>query len=127
MSKKILIVEDEEILLNTLSDQCRADGFEVVQAKDGEAALELAMKERPDLILLDLLLPKMHGMKVLEKLRKGDEWGKHVPVIILTNVADSNMVAKGMEAGLDGSYEYLVKTDWSLADIMKKIRDKLGV
>ncbi len=124
--KKILIVEDEAILLRALSDRCREEGFDVLEAKDGEDGLSLALEEHPDLILLDILMPKMDGIAMLQNMRQ-DEWGKHVPVIILTNVTDSATVAKGMDAGIAGTYDYLVKTDWSLADVMKKIRAKLGM
>ena len=74
--KKILIVEDEEIMLKALVEKFSSEGFEVVQAIDGEEGLKKALCEKPDIILLDILLPKMDGMAVLKKLRE-DTWGKH--------------------------------------------------
>src|SRR6185295_10847997 len=88
--KKILIVEDELPMLNALSDTFKDEGFIVIQAHDGEEGLESAKETLPDIILVDILMPKMDGMTMLKKLRE-DENGKNIPVIVLTNVApDSN-------------------------------------
>jgi len=119
---KILIVEDEEPMLRSLSDKFSDEGFDVVVAKDGEEALEVALTTAPDIILLDIILPKMDGMTMLKKLRE-DEKGANVPVILLTNLDYSVGVAKAIESG---AYDYLVKTDWSLEDVVNKVKEKLG-
>jgi len=121
-NKKILIVEDEELILHALSDKFRSSGFDVIQAKDGEEALEVALKTHPDIILLDIILPKMDGMSMLKKFRE-DEIGANTPVILLTNLDYSVGVAKAMEAE---AYDYIVKTDWALDDVVKKVREKLN-
>jgi len=78
---------------------------------------------KPDLILLDIILPKMDGMTVLKKLREDDR-GKDVPVILLTNLDYSVGVAKAMESG---AYDYLVKVDWTLEEVVEKVRKRLQV
>ncbi|MBU0546257.1 response regulator [Patescibacteria group bacterium] len=119
---KILIVEDELPLLEILSDKFLEANFEVFRAEDGEAGLEEALKNHPDMILLDILLPKMDGLEMLGKLRD-DDWGKNAQVILLTNLSDSEKVA---EATKLGTYDYLVKSDWKLDDVVKKVNEKLG-
>ncbi len=118
---KILIVEDEEPMLKALSAKFEQEGFNVLQASDGEEGLKVALENKIDIILLDIILPKMDGMTMLKKLRE-DERGADVPVILLTNLDYSVGVAKAMESG---AYDYLVKTDWSLDDVVEKVREKL--
>ena len=116
--KKILIVEDEETMLHALSEKFTQEGFEVTQASDGEEALKIVLSKDIDLVLLDIILPKMDGMTMLKKMRESD---KDTPVILLTNLDYSVGVAKAIEAG---AYDYLLKTDWSLEDVVKKVKDK---
>lgn len=125
MSKanKILIVEDEVSQRNALHDKLVREGFTIFEAKDGQAGLEVALREHPDLILLDIVMPVMDGLTMLHTLRI-DDWGKDVPVIILTNLSEAEKVAESLERGV---YDYLVKSDWKLEDIAKKVRLKLGL
>ena len=81
----ILIIEDDEILREMYKDKISANGFAVTVAVDGEEGLRLALQNHPDLILLDLMMPKMDGTKVMEALR-ADSWGQNVPIIVLTNL-----------------------------------------
>lgn len=118
---KILIVEDEELLLNSLVEKFTIEGFEVLKATDGIDALEKSLKIHPDIILLDILLPKMNGTEVLKNLRS-DDWGKHAKVVILTNLNDTEKVAEMMSVGMDGSFTYLVKTDQTLEKISQEIK-----
>ena len=122
----ILIIEDEKVLADTLGEKLEAEGFNVIKTVDGNEGLKLALSEHPELILLDLLMPNVDGLTILKKLRE-DPWGLHVKVIILTNVNDPNKVAEGMAAGLDGTYEYLVKVNWSLDSVVSRIKQKLGI
>lgn len=122
-SKKILIVEDETAMLKILVYRFKHEGFVIFKAKNGEDGLKFAFKEHPDLILLDIILPKIDGMTVLKRLRE-DEWGKNVPVIILTNLVEGEKVSKALEKGV---YDFLIKTDWELEDVVKRVREKLGI
>ena len=118
---KILFIEDETALQKTLSAVMEQAGHTVVNAYDGEKGLELAQEAAPDLILLDLILPKMDGFSVLEKL-KGDEKTKDIPVIVLTNLESVDDVEKVI--GL-GATTYLVKANYDLDDIAGKINEVL--
>lgn len=130
MNKKIkkntiLIVEDEISLRNALRDKFIQKGFIVLEAKDGEEGLPIALKEQPDLILLDIIMPKMDGMTLLKKLRPENKWSKNVPVILLSNLGgdDESMM---MEIEKDKMTNYLVKSNWSLNDIVETVKEKLS-
>ncbi len=118
---KILIAEDEEAMLRALTDTFESADFEVFGAKNGEEGLEIAFQEHPDVILIDILMPKMDGMTMLKKIRE-DEWGRKVPAMILTNLSDVEKVAEAVE---DGICNYLVKTEWSLEEIVKRVKKML--
>jgi DNA-binding response OmpR family regulator len=124
-NKLLLIVEDEDILVRTMSEKLTAEGFEVVKAYDGLQGLNIAESEHPDLILLDLLMPNMDGMSMLRELRK-DHWGKRVPVIILTNLSGSDEQRLKDIVDLEPTY-YFVKADKSMSEIVEKIREKLKI
>lgn len=123
IDKTVMIVEDEAPLRNAVSDILSFEGFKVLQASNGQEGLDLALKEHPDLILLDLMMPVMDGLTMLEKLRT-DKWGANAPVILLTNINDPGKVALATEAG---SYDFLVKSDWNIEDVVKKIKTRLGI
>ncbi len=123
MKKKVLIVEDEVALLKALASGLGEKEFNVLTAKDGEEGLEVALKEKPDLILLDLLMPRMDGITMLKRLRDGDgEWGKKIKVIILTNLEDQDKLAAAVENRV---YDYMIKSNWNIADVLKKVRVEL--
>ena len=122
-NKILLITEDEPALRYVLRDKLSNIGFKVFEAADGEEGLAVALKERPDLILLDLLMPKMEGISMLKKLRE-DEWGKKVKVLVLTNLEDTNKISEAIEHGAE---EYLVKSDWTIESIVSKVREKFGI
>ena len=119
--KTILVVEDEISLLNALRDKLTREHFAVLEAKNGEEGLEVALREHPDLILLDIVMPKMDGMTVLRKLRE-DLWGKSAKVIILTNLSDKEKMAEALEQKL---HKYLVKSDWKIEEVVAKVREQL--
>lgn len=123
LSKKILVIEDEALLSQVLIDTLTSEGFSVLGAKNGEEGLMLALKEHPDLILLDIIMPVMDGMTMLYELRK-DSWANSVPVILLTNLSDAERVAEALKLKV---YDFLVKSDWRLEDLVKKIKEKLGI
>ncbi len=121
--KKILIVEDELALLYALASQFDKKQFKVLQAVDGVEGLSSALEHRPDLILLDLLMPRMDGMSMLKELRK-DTWGKDVKVIILTNLSDAEKIDEALK---NGTYDYLVKKDWNITQVIEKVKNSLGL
>jgi len=121
--KIILVAEDQPSLMSALSDKLTQAGFEVIEAFNGEDCLVAVDKYNPDLILLDIVMPKMDGMTVLEKL-KSDKDKKDIPIIMLTNLSSFEDIQKATEKG---AHDYLVKTDWSLEDIVKKIKERLGM
>lgn len=115
--KKILFIEDEPDLQKSLGGLLKNKGYEVISALDGEAGLNLAKKTSPDLILLDLILPKIHGLQILEQLKSTAET-KNIPVVILTNIEESAEVERAIELG---AKTYLVKANYNLEDVAKKI------
>lgn len=119
--KRILVVEDEGDLREALTTMLESEGFEVIGAKDGTAALKFAFEEKPDLIILDLMLPFMSGQEVLQKLRE-DKWGRYAKVIVLSALEDIDTISEVLEYG---AHEYLVKTDWKLEDIVKRVKERL--
>jgi DNA-binding response OmpR family regulator len=119
--KKILIVDDDGSLRNVLKDKISQEGFTALTAGDGEEGLKIGIKEKPDLILLDVIMPKINGIKMLKKLRE-DEWGKHVPVLLLSNDDDPEHIRETLK---DNATDYLIKSDWELEDIIKKIKETL--
>ena len=123
--QSILIVEDEIPELNTLRDKLTREGFAILEAKNGEEGLEVALREHPDLILLDIIMPVMDGMTMLKKLRSKNEWGKTVPVIILTNLTSADGQRNQDVTEFEPAY-YLVKTDWKIEDVVAKVRERLA-
>lgn len=118
--KTILIVEDEPAYQHTLAEKLGMEGFAVLTAKNGEEGLATALGKHPDLILLDLQMPKMDGIEMAKKLR-ADDWGKKAKVIILTNVSsDMNKTQQALENEI---FRYLVKTDIKLEDLVQKVKD----
>jgi two-component system alkaline phosphatase synthesis response regulator PhoP len=121
--KKILIVEDEQQLLDVLRDEFTQAGFEVFKAKDGEEGYAKALEARPDIILIDILMPKMDGLTMFKKLRLHEEF-KKTPGIILTNVNNSETISKALESG---AYDFLVKSDWEPKSLVLRVKEKLGM
>ena len=118
---KILIIENEPATRRILSDKLKLENFLISESSNGLDGLEKALTEHPDLIILDLFMPKMKGMEVLKNLH-ADDWGQLVPIIILTNQNDDPHI---LEAIKDKNCEYLLKTSHNLASIVKKIKHKL--
>ena len=120
----IAIIEDEKDLCHALSDGLEKAGFKPVVAQNGQDGLQLIQSAKPDLILLDISMPKMDGIEMLSKLRKTEPPGTKTPVIILTNIDDFARMAEAIELGAKG---YLQKSEWHLDDVIKKIRETLGI
>ncbi len=120
--KTILFIEDESALQKTFGEILSQEGYKMISALDGEVGLRLAKTEKPDLILLDLILPKVHGFEVLKKLKEDPET-KEIPIIVLTNLEGIGDVDKAIELG---ATTYLVKAQYSLEEIVEKIKKALG-
>ena len=113
MNKKILIVEDDTVLANALNLSLKDKGYDISMATDGREAEEMIAKERPDLILLDLLLPIKNGFEVLRQMR-ADEATKNIPVVILTNFEQETSIEEGMKLG---AKDYIVKANIDIKDV----------
>lgn len=122
MAKTVLIVEDELSMQRALKKKLEHAGYVVQTAIDGEEALASIKSSKPDLVLLDLIMPKMDGISVLRQL-KGDDELRSTPVVILTNLSSGDKVAEAMQLG---TFDFLVKANYSLDDVLKKVSDRLG-
>ena len=121
MAKTILFIEDESALQKTFGDTLSREGYEMISALDGETGLRLAKSKKPDLILLDLILPKIHGFDVLKEL-KNDAGTKDIPIIVFTNLESMEDVDKAIELGAKA---YLVKAEYNLEEVLEKIKNAL--
>ena len=115
---KILVVEDEEILRTALGEELKQEGFTVVDAKDGIEGLEKASSENPDLILLDLVMPRLDGIATLRQLKE-NTGTQNIPVVILTNLSDYDKVSDALSLG---AMDYLVKANYRLEELVTKIK-----
>lgn len=120
--KKLLVIEDDELLQKAIIHKLK-DDYDVISAYDGQEGLDKALAEKPDIILLDLLMPKMHGTEVLAKIREDDPWGKHVPVVVLTNSDSTDTINEVLKSQ---HVDYLVKADVMLEDIKKLVDERLS-
>jgi len=118
--KKILIIEDEIVLAEMYKEKLEKEGFEVFLASEIGEGIEIAKKERPDLILLDILLPRENGISFLEKIKK--EEIKDIPVVAFSNYDDPGTKKRAFELGVK---EYLIKTNYTPGEIVEKIKNYL--
>ena len=121
MNKKVLIIEDEQVVREIFKDELERQGFFIIEAKDGEEGMEKAIDEHPDVVLLDLIMPRMAGKEFFRQLRQRD-WVKKVPIIVLTNVNSKE------EERILGEYSiaaYLVKSQLDLERVIEKIKDQV--
>lgn len=121
MSKKILIIEDDKFLRKVIAQKIMKEGYEMAEAVDGEGGVESAKKEKPDIILLDLILPGIDGFEVLARL-KGDQETSKIPVIILSNLGQKEDAEKGLKMG---AVDYLIKAHFTPSEIINKIEGVL--
>lgn len=118
----ILVVEDDAFLAGMYVTKMNLENFKVELAADGEQGLELAKKIKPDIILLDIILPKMSGFDVLKSIKEDPET-KDIPVILLTNLGQQDDVEKGLALG---ALDYLIKAHFMPSEVVKKVKDILG-
>ena len=119
--KRILVIEDDRSLQNALVEMISQEGYEAISAFDGEEGLKKISESTPDLILLDIILPKKNGYEVLDEIKK-DPAKKDIPVMILTNLEEVDNVQKALDLG---ATTFMVKSDFSLKDILEKIKETL--
>ncbi len=119
---KILIIEDDSLLRNVLGRTFAGEGFEVIEAEDGALGLELAIKEQPAIILLDILMPKLLGTGVVKEIssRSPDLLKR---IIIITSAVESEYLASVLEYGVT---TYVLKGDHELVDIVKKVHERMS-
>jgi len=115
---KILLIEDDTFLVEMYTTKFELEGFGVISAEDGIKGLEMVKKEEPDIILLDILMPKMDGFAVLDALKK-DKATANIPVVLLTNLGQKEDVKKGFEKGAVG---YLIKAHFMPSEVVEKIK-----
>ena len=117
--QKIIIIEDDEILSKALCTDLADAGFNVLPAFDGESGLKLVRSEKADLVLLDLVLPKKHGLEILEEMKKTPDT-RDIPVIVLTFLGDDETIKKSLRLG---AADYLVKSSHALAEIVERVKN----
>ena len=118
---KILVIDDEPTLCNALRDKLTQANFDVRIAHNGSEGLEQCGVERPDLILLDLLMPEMDGIQFLKSLRALAS-GQEIPVFILTNLNEPDKMQGALKYG---AYDFFIKSDWPIDEIVKKVAARL--
>ena len=120
--KKILIIEDDQSILGMYTMKFTDEGFEVHSAEAGDVGLEKAEQTIPDVILLDIIMPKLDGFNVLKRLKANDNL-KNIPVILLTNLGQESDIKKGGEMGAAG---YLVKANYTPAQVVEEVNKILN-
>ncbi len=118
---KILIIEDDRFLIKLYSNKLRKEGFEIMEAISGEEGLKKALSEKPDLVLLDLVLPYKSGFEILSEIKMNPAT-KDIPVIILTNLGQESDIQRGLNLG---AVAYLIKTDFSVTRLPEIVKEHL--
>lgn len=123
MDKKILIIEDDKFLRELISQKLLKEEFDIAEAVDGEEGVKKIKEEKPDLVLLDLILPGIDGFEVLTRIRKDETLGE-IPVIILSNLGQKEDVERGLKLG---AVDYLIKAHFTPGEIITKIKAILKI
>ena|SRR3989338_3148002 len=119
--KLIMLVEDDEFLAELYATKLKLENYEVALATDGEKGLKMIKEKKPDLILLDIILPKMDGFEILKAIKNEKEL-KDIPVILLTNLSQKDEVKKGLDLGAN---DYLIKAHFMPSEVVKKIKQTI--
>ena len=122
MAKKILIVEDEEIMINLLQRKLDREGFNISIARDGEEGLKVMREKPPDLVLLDIIMPKMGGFEVMEEMQKDKEL-KKIPVIVISNSGQPVELDRAQRLG---AKDWLIKTEFDPQEVVDKVIKQIG-
>lgn len=121
-NKKVLIVEDDKDFSWLLKTNFENQGLDLVYAVDGQEGLDMAQKEKPDLMIVDILLPKIDGIEMVRRIK---EQGVQSQIIFLTNFKDAEHVGDALEAA--GQVDYFVKSDMHIGEIVGRVKEKLGI
>ena len=122
MAKKILLVEDEEIMIDLLQKKLTKEGYEISVARDGEEGLKAMREVKPDLILLDIIMPKIGGFEVMEEMGK-DKNLKDIPVIVISNSGQPVEIDKAQKLG---AKDWLIKTEFDPQEVVDKVVKQIG-
>ena len=122
ISQKILLVEDDKFLSSLLKNRLQKEGFDVLIAQDGEEAIESLKSAKPDLVLLDIILPKKSGFEVMNELKNDPQISRNLPIIIISNLGQPEDITRGQEMG---AVEYFIKAKTSIDDLVQKIKEFL--
>lgn len=122
MAKKILIIEDEKIMIDLLQKKLTQEGYEVSVAKDGDEGVRAMKEKKPDLILLDIIMPKMGGFEVMEEMDKDKEL-KKIPVIVISNSGQPVELDRAQKLG---AKDWLVKTEFDPQEVIDKVVKQIG-
>src|SRR3972149_7142141 len=121
--RKILLVEDDPFLSSLLKNRLQKEGFDIILAKDGQECIDQLKNIQPDLMLLDLILPKKTGFEVMEEIRLDPQfYGKNVPIIVISNLGQREDISKSRQLG---AVDYYVKAKISIDELIQKIKDFL--
>ena len=122
MAKKILLIEDEEIMIDLLQKKLTQEGYKISVAKNGEEGLKVMKEVKPDLILLDIIMPKMGGFEVMEEMNKGEEL-KKIPVIVISNSGQPVELDRAQKLG---AKDWLIKTEFDPQEVIDKVVKQIG-
>ena len=122
MAKKILIIEDEEIIFTLIQKKLSQLGYNVLVSRDGQDGLKTMRKEKPDLILLDMVMPKVGGLEVLERMAKEKEL-KNIPVVVISNSGQPVEIDRAQKLG---AKDWLVKTEFDPQEVVDKVVKQIG-
>ena len=122
MAKKILLIEDEEIMIDLLQRKLAGEGYEVSVARDGDEGLKAMREIRPDLILLDIIMPKMGGFEVMEEMNKDSEL-KQISVIVISNSGQPVELDRAQKLG---AKDWLIKTEFDPQEVIEKVIKQIG-
>jgi DNA-binding response OmpR family regulator len=120
MKKKILFIEDDTLIIKLYTFRLKLENYQIISAEDGETGFKKFQNEQPDLVVLDLMLPKISGLDVLKKIRQQD---KKIPIIIYTVLSDAKRIKEAKESG---ATDYYIKADTNPQNLVKKINDFLN-
>lgn len=127
MNKKILIIDDDSTIIYIYSTVLKTANFLIATASNGKEGLEKALSEKPDLILLDISMPLMDGLEMLEKLRQENDYGKKVPVILLTNLSAGGKDDIIEKVAKTRPMFYIVKSDFTPDKVVEKVKECLNI
>jgi DNA-binding response OmpR family regulator len=119
MAKKILIIEDDKFLRELISQKLIKEGYDIIEAADGEKGIKSASEDKPDLVLLDLILPGIDGFEVLARLKQSSSG---LPVVILSNLGAKDDIDRGLKMGAE---DYLIKAHFTPTEIIDKVKNNL--